>query len=331
MRNQFNDAPIPQDRLLWMYERMVLIREFEETLRQLVGRGVPTGPVHFYVGQEAVAVGVCAALDCSDWIASTHRGHGHAIAKGASVERMMAELYGKTTGTNRGKGGSMHITDTNIGMLGVNPVVGMGVTHAVGAALSAKVRGSFQVSAAFFGDGATSQGAVHEAMNLAAIWRLPVIFVCENNGYADATPVEYAVAATNIADRASAYNMPGIIVDGQDVVAVYRSAATAIDRARAGHGPTLVECKTYRYYGHHQSDDPLRYRTAEEEEVARSRDCIKRFREQVISEQLLKTAELDAIDLRCRELLEQAVKFAGESPVPESSELFTDVYATAMS
>ena len=157
-----------------MFERMTLIGEFEETLRQLVSRSAPTGPVHYYVGQEAVATGVCGALNTSDWIASTHRGHGHAIAKGADVRRMMAELYGKRTGTNRGKGGSMHITDTSIGMLGVNPIVGMGVTHAVGAALSAKVRGSQQVAAAFFGDGATSQGAVHEAMNLAAIWRLPL-------------------------------------------------------------------------------------------------------------------------------------------------------------
>ncbi len=329
MANSSNYKTIPRDRLLWMYERMTLIREFEETLRQLVSRGVPTGPVHYCVGQEAVAVGVCAALDATDWIASTHRGHGHAIAKGADVRRMMAELYGKSTGTNRGKGGSMHITDTSIGMLGVNPVVGMGVTHAVGAALSAKVRGSSQVAAAFFGDGASSQGAIHEAMNLAAIWCLPVLFVCENNGYADATPVEYAVAAKNIADRAAAYNMPGMIVDGQDVTAVYFAAEAAVDRGRAGNGPSLIECKTYRYYGHHQSDDPLRYRTAEEEALARARDCIKRFREQVISEQILRGEELDAIELHGRERLDEAVKFASESTVPDPSELYTNVYVTA--
>jgi TPP-dependent pyruvate/acetoin dehydrogenase alpha subunit len=309
-----------------MFERMTLIREFEETLRQLVSRGVPTGPVHYYVGQEAVATGVCAALENSDWIASTHRGHGHAIAKGADVRRMMAELYGKSTGTNRGKGGSMHITDTSIGMLGVNPVVGMGVTHAVGAALSAKVRGSGQVAAAFFGDGATSQGAVHEAMNLAAVWCLPVIFVCENNGYADATPVEYAVSAKSIAQRAAAYNMPGSVVDGQDVTAVYVDAKAAVDRARAGGGPSLIECKTYRYYGHHQSDDPLRYRTAEEEAAAKAHDCIDCFREQVVSQQILRSDELDAMHRRCRDLLDEAVNFASESPVPELSELFTEVY-----
>jgi TPP-dependent pyruvate/acetoin dehydrogenase alpha subunit len=320
---------IPRDQLLWMYERMMLIREFEETLRQQISRGVPTGPVHYYIGQEAVAVGVCAALRATDWIASTHRGHGHAIAKGADVRRMMAELYGKSTGTNHGKGGSMHITDTSVGMLGVNPIVGMGVTHAVGAALSAKVRGTAQVAATFFGDGATSQGAVHEAMNLAAIWRLPVLFVCENNGYADATPVEYAVSATNIADRAAAYNMPGTIEDGQDVVAVFLTANTAAEQARAGNGPTLIECKTYRYYGHHQSDDPLRYRTAEEEAQARTRDCIKLFRKESIGHGIFQEEELDAIGVRCHQLLGEAVTFARESPVPEDSELYNNVYAAA--
>lgn len=329
MAHESSYKTIPRDQLLWMYERMILIREFEETLRQLINRGVPTGPVHSYVGQEAVAVGVCAALRISDWIASTHRGHGHAIAKGADVRRMLAELYGKSTGTNRGKGGSMHITDTSIGMLGVNPIVGMGVTHAVGAALSAKVRGTSQVAAAFFGDGASSQGAVHEAMNLAAIWQLPVLFVCENNGYADATPAEYAISAKNIADRAAAYNMPGIVVDGQDVVAVHLAADSAAGRARAGQGPTFLECKTYRYYGHHQSDDPLRYRTREEEALAKDRDCIKRFREQVLGLQILQDEELNAIDLRCRKLLDEAVTFARESPVPDRSELFEKVYVTA--
>jgi acetoin:2,6-dichlorophenolindophenol oxidoreductase subunit alpha len=328
MANNSNYSTIPRDRLLWMFERMSLIREFEETLRQLVSRGVPTGPVHYYVGQEAVAAGVCSALDTTDWIASTHRGHGHAIAKGADVRRMMAELYGKSTGTNRGKGGSMHITDTSIGMLGVNPVVGMGVTHAVGAALSAKVRGSEQVAAAFFGDGASSQGAIHEAMNLAAIWCLPVVFVCENNGYADATPVEYAVSAKNIADRAAAYNMPGTIVDGQDVTAVYLAAEAAVDRARAGSGPSLIECKTYRYYGHHQSDDPLRYRTAEEEAGAKAHDCIRCFRERVVTEQILRAEELDAIELCCHQQVDEAVNFATGSPVPEPSELYTEVYVT---
>jgi TPP-dependent pyruvate/acetoin dehydrogenase alpha subunit len=317
---------ISQDRLLWMYERMTLIREFEERLKWLVETGVPTGPVHFYTGQEAVAVGVCAALDATDWIASTHRGHGHCIARGADVRRMMAELYGKATGTNRGKGGSMHITDVAIGMLGVNPIVGMGVTHAVGAALSSRVRGTTQVAAAFFGDGGASQGAVHEAMNLAAVWRLPVLFVCENNGYADATPVEYAVPVANIADRGAAYGMPGVVVDGQDVVAVWQAASQAVQRARAGDGPSLVECKTYRYYGHHQGDDPHRYRTLAEEQAARARDCIVRFREQVIAERRLDPATLDGVDQRNRALLDEAVQYAERSPLPEPGELYTNVY-----
>lgn len=317
-----------RDQLLWMYDRMTLIREFEERLKWLVETGVPVGAVHYYTGQEACAVGVCAALEPSDWIASTHRGHGHCIAKGVEVDRMMAELYGKATGTNHGKGGSMHITDVSVGMLGVNPIVGMGATHAVGAALSAKVRGTAQVAATFFGEGAASIGALHEAMNLASIWKLPVVFVCENNGYAQSTPVEYAVAAANIADRAAAYQMPGVTVDGQDVIAVWEAAAAAVARGRAGHGPSLIECKTYRYYGHHQGDDTRRYRTIDEEDAARQRDCIKHFREDVLSEGLIQREELDAIDAANKEKLDAAVSFAEASPLPEPSELFTNVYVT---
>jgi TPP-dependent pyruvate/acetoin dehydrogenase alpha subunit len=317
---------LDRDRLLLLYERLTLIRAFEERLKKLVETGVPTGPVHYYTGQEAVAVGVCSALEATDWIASTHRGHGHCIAKGADVRRMMAELYGKASGTNAGKGGSMHITDVSIGMLGVNPIVGMGVTHAVGAALSARVRNTTQVAAAFFGDGAASQGAVHEAMNLAAIWKLPVLFVCENNGYADATPVEYAVPVADIAIRASGYDMPGMVVDGQDVLAVWRAAHTAVARARAGAGPSLIECKTYRYYGHHQGDDPLRYRLASEEDEAHARDCILRLRQWLTAERKLPPRELDAIDERNRARLDEAVRFAEESPLPEPRELHTHVY-----
>jgi acetoin:2,6-dichlorophenolindophenol oxidoreductase subunit alpha len=317
-----------RERLLWMYERMTLVREFEERLKWLVETGVPVGAVHYYTGQEAVAVGVCAALEPTDWIASTHRGHGHCIAKGVEVHRMMAELYGKATGTNRGKGGSMHITDVRVGMLGVNPIVGMGTTHAVGAALSAKVRRTGQVAAAFFGEGAASIGAVHEAMNLAAILELPVVFVCENNGYAQATPAEYAIAVPHIADRAAAYRMPGVTVDGQDVLAVWEAVDEAVGRARAGKGPSLIECKTYRYYGHHQGDDPHRYRTKEEEDAARGRDCIRRFRELVVSKGLLTEKELAAIEVRNREKIDQAVTFAETSPLPDPAELHTDVFVT---
>jgi acetoin:2,6-dichlorophenolindophenol oxidoreductase subunit alpha len=317
-----------REKLLWMYERLTLIREFEERLKWLVETGVPVGAVHYYTGQEACAVGVCAALEPSDWIASTHRGHGHCIAKGVQVHRMMAELYGKTTGSNRGKGGSMHITDVSVGMLGVNPIVGMGATHAVGAALSAKVRKTRQVAASFFGEGAAGIGAVHEAMNLASIWKLPVVFVCENNGYAQSTPVEYALSVPHIADRAAAYSMPGVTVDGQDVLAVWEAAVAAVDRARAGQGPSLIECMTYRYYGHHQGDETHRYRAKEEEAAARGRDCIRRFREQLLERGAVGQEDLDAIDAANRKKMDEAVAFAETSPLPQPADLFTDVYVT---
>jgi acetoin:2,6-dichlorophenolindophenol oxidoreductase subunit alpha len=317
-----------REKLFWMYECMGLIREFEERLKWLVETGVPVGAVHYYTGQEACAAGVCAALEPSDWIASTHRGHGHCIAKGVEVHRMMAELYGKTTGSNRGKGGSMHITDVRVGMLGVNPIVGMGVTHAVGAALSAKVRKTNQIAAAFFGEGAASIGAVHEAMNLAAIWKLPVLFVCENNGYAQSTPVEYAVSVPRIADRAPAYSMPGVTVDGQDVLAVWEAAVPAVERARKGEGPSLIECLTYRYYGHHQGDDPHRYRTREEEDASRAKDCLRRFRERLIDQGLLAPEALSTIDAKNRKKIDEAVAFAEASPLPQPSDLFTDVYVS---
>jgi pyruvate dehydrogenase E1 component alpha subunit len=317
---------LDREQLLWMYDRMTLIREFEERLKHLVETGLPVGATHYYVGEEAVAVGVCAALTPDDWITSTHRGHGHCIAKGVDVRPMMAELYGKATGTNRGKGGSMHITDVRVGMLGVNPILGMGTAHAIGAGLSAKVRRTGHVVASFFGDGAASIGVVHEALNMAAIWKLPIVFVCENNGYAQATPVEYAIAVPDIGARAGGYNMPGVVVDGQDVLAVWEAADVAVRRARAGDGPSLIECKTYRYYGHYSADDTTRYRTAEEEAAARARDCIQRLRAQLLARDLVPGADLDAIDARNRALLDEAVAFAEASPLPEPGELFADVY-----
>ncbi|MBM4419589.1 MAG: thiamine pyrophosphate-dependent dehydrogenase E1 component subunit alpha [Chloroflexi bacterium] len=319
--------PTPtRERLLFMYDRMTLIREFEERLKRLVDTGLPIGAAHYYSGEEAVAVGTCAALEPNDWISSTHRGHGHCIAKGVDVRPMMAELYGKVTGTNRGKGGSMHITDISVGMIGVNPILGMGTTHAIGSGLSAKVLKNGRVTASFYGEGASSIGAVHESLNLAAIWKLPIVFVCENNRYAQSTPVEYAIAIENIADRAQGYGMPGVVVDGQDCLAVYEVARVAVQRARRGEGPTLIECKTYRYHGHASSDDPRRYRTAEEEQYYRDRDCIKRFREQVTGRGLLSAAELDQIDARNSALIDEAIKFAEESPLPDLAELTTDVY-----
>jgi pyruvate dehydrogenase E1 component alpha subunit len=220
----------------------------------------------------------------------------------------------------------MHITDVTKGMLGVNPIVGAGAAHAVGAGLSAKVRKTNQVCATFFGEGAASIGTLHEAMNMAAIWKLPVVFVCENNGYAQATPVEYAVAVKNIADRAAAYCMPGEVVDGQDVVAVFDAVQRAVNRARGGDGPSLIECKTYRYYGHHQGDDPLRYRLAHEQQAARDRDCVSRFRKYVRDHQLLSDDEIAAVDARVAVLLDEAVAFAEQSPVPDLSELHDHVF-----
>jgi pyruvate dehydrogenase E1 component alpha subunit len=313
-------------RALSLYARMALVREFEERLKLQVERGVPVGAVHFYTGQEAVAAGVCEALAPGDWIASTHRGHGHCLAKGVDPKPMMAELYGKVTGTNRGKGGSMHVTDLEAGVLGVNPIVGMGVPHAVGAALSARVRGTTAVAVAFFGDGATSMGVVHESMNLASIWRLGVVFVCENNGYGQATPAEYAIAADRISDRGAAYRMPGETVDGQDVRAVYRAAVAAVERARGGGGPSLIECRTYRYYGHHQGDDPLRYRLAAEQDAARARDCLRLAREWILADGLADAAALAAIDDATRRRIDEAIAFAEASPVPGPEDLLTDVY-----
>lgn len=317
------------ERLRWMYECMSMIRQFEERLKWLVETGVPVGAVHYYIGQEAVAAGVCAALQPSDWIASTHRGHGHCIAKGVDVKPMMAELFGKVTGTNRGKGGSMHITDITKGVLGVNPIVGAGVAHAVGAGLTAKVLKNDQVAVAFFGEGAANIGTLHECMNMAVIWKLPVIFVCENNGYAQATPFEYASSVKHVAERASAYNMPGVIVDGQDAIAVFAEAECAVARARAGDGPTLIEAITYRYFGHHQSDDPLRYRLVDEEKAARERDCLKQFRARMAAEGPLTLNELDAINALNKALLDEAVEFAKSSPLPPAEDLFTDVYVPA--
>ena len=309
-----------------MYECMSLIRQFEERLKWLVETGLPIGAAHYYIGQEAVAAGVCAELAPDDWIASNHRGHGHCIAKGVDVAPMMAELFGKVTGTNRGKGGSMHITDVTKGILGVNPIVGASVSHALGAALSAKVRKTRQVAVAFFGEGGAGIGITHECMNMAAIWKLPIIFVCENNGYAQATPVEYASSILAISDRAAGYNMPGITVNGQDVVAVWEAAEPAVKRARVGEGPTLIEAKTYRYFGHHQGDDTLRYRLKEEEQAARDRDCLKQFRAEMEKNGPLRITDLDAIDAQHKILIDNAVEFARSSPLPEPYDLYTDVY-----
>jgi TPP-dependent pyruvate/acetoin dehydrogenase alpha subunit len=306
---------------------MSLIRAFEEKIDALRTSGQLQGSAHLYVGQEAVAAGVSARLNADDYVASTHRGHGHAIAKGVDVARMMAELYGRATGTNKGKGGSMHIADTKVGMLGATGIVGAGTPIALGAALSAKTRKTQQVAVAFFGDGAMGQGPVYECLNMAAIWKLPMIFVCENNGYAESTSAEYALSTRDLARRAAAFELPAHVVDGQDVFDVYARASEAVERARAGEGPTFLECKTYRYYGHFLGDDPLRYRTKAEEAHYRSRDCIERFERTMREESLLMDRELEAIREEVNTTIERAVEFAEQSPLPDVAELTTDVLA----
>ncbi len=322
-------APVPKDAHLLgrLYRSMRLIRAFEEKIDALRTSGQLQGSAHLYVGQEAVAAGVCARLNTDDYVASTHRGHGHAIAKGVDVSRMMAELFGRATGTNKGKGGSMHIADTSVGMLGATGIVGAGTPIALGAALSARTRKTRQVAVAFFGDGAMGQGPIYECLNMAAIWKLPLIFVCENNGYAESTSAEYALSTRDLARRAEAFEIPSQIVDGQDVFAVYASAGLAVERARAGEGPSFLECKTYRYYGHFLGDDPLRYGSPEEEAYFRGRDCLERFERVVRERALVPESELEAIQADVLASIERAVAFAESSPPPEVAELTTEVYA----
>jgi len=320
-------AELTKDKLLWIYERMRLIREFEDRAAELFAAGQIPGFVHLYAGEEAIAVGVCAWLTDRDFITSTHRGHGHCIAKGVDVKAMMAELYGKKSGACKGKGGSMHIADVDKGMLGANGIVGAGGPLACGAGLTAKIKGTDQVTACFFGDGAAEQGTMHESMNLASIWKLPVVFVCENNGYAQTTPSRYHCAAEDIADRATAYNMPGFSVDGTDVFAVYEAAGEAIARARRGEGPTLIECKAFRYYGHFQGDN-LSYYTEEEKAEQKARDPINKFIQRVLDRKLLTKAELAEIDARAKKAIDEAVQFAEQSPYPVLDEILTDVYVS---
>ena len=317
---------LDRDTLLKLYKTMVTIRNFEERGIPEVGQRRMSASVHSSAGQEAVAVGVCLQLTNEDYMGSTHRGHGHCIAKGVEPKLMMAELFGRATGSNKGKGGSMHIVDMSKGMLGTNGVVGASIPLAVGAALTSKIKKLGRVAVAFFGDGASSQGVLHESMNLASVWKLPVVFVCENNGYAMSTPAEYALSTAHISDRAAGYDMPGIHVDGMDVFAVYDAAGQAIARARAGDGPSLLECETYRYYGHTVFDDPLTYRTKEEEDSWRARDPIKHFRTTVLPMGDITAEELDQIDQEAVDMMEEAVKFADESPLPEETEIYEDVY-----
>lgn len=317
---------ISKEKLLWMYERMQLIRTFENRVKVEFGKGKIPGFVHLYAGEEAIAVGICANLTDADYMTSTHRGHGHCVAKGVEPRGMMAELFGKATGICKGKGGSMHIADMDKGMLGANGIVGGGPPLACGSGLTAKINKTDQVTICFFGDGASEQGTLHESLNLASIWKLPVIFVAENNGYAESTPAHYHCSVENIADRASGYNMPGVTLDGNDIFAVYEAAHEAVARARAGQGPSLLECKTYRFNGHFEGDAQTYKIAAENEKYQKERDPLKLFRDNVLSRHLVNEAEFKATDARVAAQIDEAVKFAEESPFPDVKETYTDVY-----
>lgn len=319
---------LDKDILLHLYETMVTIRVFETHVKEEFAKGRIPGFVHLYAGEEAVATGVLSHLREDDTITSTHRGHGHCIAKGCDVNGMMAEIFGKATGLCKGKGGSMHIADVSKGMLGANGIVGGGPPLACGAALTAKVLGTDHVCVCFFGDGAAEEGTFHESLNLASIWKLPVIFVAENNGFAESTPASYHCAIENISDRAASYGIPGASVDGMDVFAVYEAAQEAVNRARRGQGPSLLECKTYRFNGHFEGDQQL-YKTDALQQSMLARDPISNFRSLTTQQNLLTSAELDAIDTKVKESIEGAVAFADRSPYPELSEVDTDVYVTA--
>ena len=317
---------IEKEKLIDMYRVMVRIRTFENRVYQEFAAGHIPGFVHLYAGEEAIATGACANLRLADYITSTHRGHGHVIAKGGKTDRMMAELYGKKTGYNKGKGGSMHIAEVDIGMLGASAIVAAGIPIAGGAALSAQMRGTDQIAVCFFGDGACNTTRFHEGVNLASIWKLPIVYVIENNSYAETTPVSYAMNIPNIADRAAAYGIPGVTVDGNDVLAVYEAVGKAVARARKGEGPTFVECKTCRHYGHYEGDTQT-YRTKEEFEECRKRDPIPRFRKKLVEMGVLTEKEADEINQEILKELDDAVKFAEESPLPDPEETLEDVYA----
>ena len=318
---------INKDSVIWMYEKMFTIRRFEEQARREADAGKLRG-IHSSIGQEAVPTGVCAHLRDEDFVLGTHRSHHHCIAKGVDLNEMMAELLGKSTGTGNGKGGTMHIADINKGMLGANGIVGSNIPVATGVALTAKVKGTDNVSVVFFGDGASSQGALHEAMNLASIWKLPVLFVCENNRYAESTPFEYSVAGGSVSNRADGYGIPGVTVDGQAVLDVFEVAKEAVGRARAGEGPTLIEAQTYRYLGHAGHDDPLTYRSEEEQEYYMNRDCIVTFKKYILDSSLADEDELAQIEKNCDSAIATSVKFADDSPYPSDDALMEDVYTT---
>jgi len=316
------------EKMIGMLRTMITIRLFEEKIVDMYARGLVPGLAHLYVGEEAVATGVCANLRKEDYITSTHRGHGHVIAKGAEPKFMMAELFGKKTGYCKGKGGSMHIADVDIGILGANGIAGGGLPLAAGAGLSAKLRKTDQVTACFFGDGSSNNGTFHESLNFASVHRLPVIFVCENNTYGISTSQKQHQMIRDISIRAASYNMPGITVDGNDVMAVYEAAGQAVPRARAGEGPTLIECKTYRWRGHHEGDpnQGRRYRTMEEVKEWMEKCPIRRFEDRLVEEKILTKPKIKKIWEEIQKEIDDSVEYADQSPFPEPKDLYEDVY-----
>lgn len=316
-----------REKKLEILQKMLLIRRFEEKCVELSAKGKLPGFLHLYIGEEAIAAGVCACLNQDDYITSTHRGHGHVIAKGADVKPMMAELYGKSTGYCKGKGGSMHIADAELGILGANGIVGGGLEIAAGAGAGVQYLKGNQVVVCFFGDGAASQGAFHESVNLASTWKLPVIYVNENNGFAISTPNDKQRNVKGVSDRAVAYGIPGVRVDGNDVLAVVEAMEAAVKRARAGEGPTILECMTYRWRGHSEGDPEHYYRTPEEVEAWMKKDPIERFQKTLIAQNGTTQDELDAIDAQVNGMIEEAVVFGESSPYPGVSEVTSDVYA----
>lgn len=315
------------EKQLEMLRSMQTIRRFEERASDDYQAGAIYGVVHCYIGEEAVAVGVCAALNRDDQIISTHRGHGHCLAKGADLNRMMAELYGRQTGYCKGKGGSMHIADFSIGMLGANGIVAGGIPIVTGAGLAAQLEGNGRVAVSFFGDGASNAGPFHESINIAATWKLPMLYICENNLYSAGTIAADTLALNDVAARAAGYGIPGVVVDGNDVMAVYEAAEAAVNRARAGQGPSLIECKTYRWRGHTERPGQEDPRPKEEIEEWRQRDPINRFATSLMEHGLLTEEAWQKMDAEILAAIEDAVKFSEESPFPEPEAAVEDIFA----
>ena len=319
--------PIKNEELKLMFRKMLTIRRFEERAIQEYQNGNLYGFIHSYIGQEAIAVGVCSHLRIDDRIVSNHRGHGHCIAKGADMKRMMAEIFGKKTGYCKGKGGSMHIADFKIGMLGANGIVGAGLPIATGSALAAQLEGGDRVSAVFFGDGACGEGEFHESLNLAAIWKLPIIFVCENNMYGVNTLTSYSMAAENVADRAVAYSMPGVVADGNNLFTVYETAEKAVNRARRGEGPSLIEFRTYRWRAHFEGGGMPDLRPGDELEEWKKKCPVAFMERQLFEMGLMDSDELKALDAEIMSKVQEAVEFARQSPEPSPEDALEDIFS----